>query len=76
MKATEKNSKNKHSLKRYIKHIEKREKIKYTFRFSFKSMIHCYKSEETTEWEDTLSAILNKELKEQVIQSTNGQMTE
>lgn len=37
-------------------------------------MIPCYESEETTEWEETLSVILNKDLKEQVIQSTNEQM--
>lgn len=37
-------------------------------------MISYYESEETTEWEETLSVILNKDLKEQVIQSTNEQM--
>lgn len=51
-------------------HREKK-KIKYTFRFSYKSMIHCYESEETTEWEETLSVILNKDLKQRTSNPIN-----
>lgn len=34
-------------------------------------MIHCYESEETTGWEETLSVILNKDLKQRTSNPIN-----